>query len=352
MNNWIIDRGALILITGAGGFIGKRLVASLLDLGCTRIRCLMRPASGTACLFTDLGLDPSDKRIEIFRGNLLSVQDCVAMSEGVEVVYHLAAGRGEKSFAAAYLNSVVTTRNLINALNKEENVKRFVNVSSFTVYTNCGKSPRNLLDESCPVEKEPHLRGSAYCFAKVKQDEMVIKSCTAYKIPYVIVRPGVVYGAGNEQIHGRIGLGTFGIFLHMGGSNRIPLTYVDNCADAIALSGLVKDVDNEVFNVVDDDLPTSRQFLRLYKKNVKRFHSLYIPHALSYLLCFLWEKYAEWSEGQLPNAFNRKVWHTTWKKTEYSNVRIKKLLGWKQRISTKEGLKRYFDSCRKKVQNA
>ena len=85
----------------------------------------------------------------------------------------------------------------------------------------------------------------------------------------MIVRPGVVYGPGNKGITGRVGLGTFGLFLHLGGSNEIPLTYVDNCADAIVLAGIKGGVDGEVFNVVDDDLPTSRKFLRLYKKNVR-----------------------------------------------------------------------------------
>jgi len=58
------------------------------------------------------------------------------------------------------------------------------------------------------------------------------------------------------------------------GQNTIPLTYVDNCAEAIALAGLRRGVDGDVFNIVDDDLPTSRQFLRLYKKHVKHFASL------------------------------------------------------------------------------
>src|SRR5207302_3097537 len=123
-------------------------------------------------------------------------------------------------------------------------------------------------------------------------------------IPYVIVRPGYVYGPGNEPITSRVGIGTFGLFLHLGGSNSIPFTYVDNCADAIVLAGLKRGVEGEVFNVVDDDSPSSRAFLRLYKKKVGGFRSLYVPHAVSYALCFLWEKYAEWSEGQLPPAFN------------------------------------------------
>ena len=100
---------------------------------------------------------------------------------------------------------------------------------------------------------------------------------------------------------------TFGFFIHLGGSNRIPMIYIDNCAEAIVASGLVGGIDGEVFNAVDDDLPTSREFLRLYKKNVRRIFSIYIPYRGFYLLNWLWEKYAHWSEGQLPPLFNRRL---------------------------------------------
>ena len=34
-------------------------------------------------------------------------------------------------------------------------------------------------------------------------------------------------------------------------------------------------------------------FLRLYKQNVRRFKSAYVPHLFSYALCYLWEKYSQ-----------------------------------------------------------
>jgi nucleoside-diphosphate-sugar epimerase len=226
-----------------------------------------------------------------------------------------------------------------------------VNVSSFSVYSNTQTPRGQLLDESCPVESNPEDRGDAYTYGKVKQDGIV----TEYGrigIPYVIVRPGVVYGPGNEAITNRVGIGTFGIFLHLGGSNTIPLTYVDNCAEAIVLAGLKSGVEGEIFNVVDDDLPSSRRFLRLYKKNVKHFKSVYVPHAASYLLCCLWEKYSAWSEGQLPPTFNWKGWHAFWKKTRYSNAKLKRRLDWTQKVSSSEALIRYFESCKQKEQRA
>ena len=117
------------------------------------------------------------------------------------------------------MNSVVTTRNLLEAALRHKCLRRFVNISSFAVYTQHGKARWRLLDESCPVETHPELRGDAYCFAKVKQDEIVTEYGKKFGIPYVIVRPGHVYGPGNEAITGRVGIGTFGVFLHLGGSN-------------------------------------------------------------------------------------------------------------------------------------
>jgi hypothetical protein len=91
--------------------------------------------------------------------------------------------------------------------------------------------------------------------------------------------------------------------------------------------------------------------LRLYKKNVRRFRSIYVPHLCSYLMCYFWEKYSAWSEGQLPPAFNRRVWNAYWRETRYSNDKLKNRLGWKPRIASAEAFARYFESCRHKERN-
>ena len=264
--DFLVGSDDLILVTGAAGFIGSRVVASLLDRGFRNIRCFVRPFAKTANLEALQGGGLAGTRVERFEGNLLSRQDCIRATEGAQVIFHLAAGRGEKSFPEAYMNSVITTRNLIGGAARHGCVRRFVNVSSFTVYTNMGKPYGRLLDESCPIETDPHGRGGAYTFAKVKQEEMVRECSARLGMPVVMVRPGYVYGPGNLGITGRVGVGSFGIFLHLGGSNQIPFTYVDNCAEAIALAGLKAGVDGEVFNVVDDDLPLEPAVLEAVQK--------------------------------------------------------------------------------------
>lgn len=348
----IIGPSDPILVTGATGFIGSRVVQSLADRGFHNLRCLVRPSCDAAKVRTLSTLLSDRAQVEVVRGNLLSPEDCLDATAGVRVIIHLAAARGEKSMPDAFMNSVVTTRNLLDAAIHHQYLLRFVNISSFVVYTNTEKPQGRLLDETCPIEKHPELRGDAYCFAKVKQDELVIDYGRQFGIPHVILRPGYVFGPGNEAITGRVGIGTFGLFLHLGGSNTIPFTYVDNCADAIALAAVRKGVDGEVFNVVDDNLPSSWTFLRLYKHHVRSFKSLYVPHPVSYALCWLWEHYSVWSEQQLPPLFNCMKWHAFWKRTRYSNARLKQRLGWTPRVPMSEGLDRYFASCRARQTHA
>jgi nucleoside-diphosphate-sugar epimerase len=348
----IITPEARILITGSSGFVGTRVVANLLARGFYRLRCLTRASSDLTRLTRIIAASPGADQVEVVQGNLLSRPDCERITRDVAVVYHLAAGTGEKSFPDAFMGSVVTTRNLLEACVQHGGIRRFVSASSFTVYSNRNNPGGRILDESSPLEDQLQARGEAYCFAKLKQDELVQSYRAKHGLPSVLVRPGVVYGPGKPGITGRVGRATFGLFMHLGGGNRVPLTYVENCADAIVLAGLVPGVEGETFNIVDDDLPSSRRFLRLYKRHVKPFRSISIPRPLSYLLCCLWGKYSTWSRGQLPPLFNRHVWHVYWKGSRYPNDKLKQRLGWRQPVPTAEGLTRFFASCRQPESHA
>jgi 2-alkyl-3-oxoalkanoate reductase len=341
-----------ILVTGASGFIGAKVVEKLIEFGFGRVRCFTRSPYGSMRMQEIIREYGDSARIEVMTGNLLSREDCLAAAKDAVVIYHLAAGRGEKSFPDAFMNSVVTTRNLLDAVLEHNCLRRFVNISSFATYTNRDKPNGGVLDEMCPVEEHPELRGDPYCFAKVKQDELVKDYGKQHGIPYVILKPGYVYGPGNPGITGRVGIDTFGVFLHLGGGNPVPLSYVDNCAEAIVLAGLKPSVNGEVFNVVDDCLPSSRKFLRQYKRNVGHFRSIYVPRFASYLFCWLWERYSEWSKGQLPPSFNRRRWHAEWKGSRYSNSKLKARLGWMPKVSPAEGLASHFAGCREKNRHA
>jgi nucleoside-diphosphate-sugar epimerase len=342
-NNWIVGKLDLILITGANGFVGSKLFEILLEYGFKRIRCLVRSNRNITELKRLAG--SSDAEVKFIEGNLLSRNVCDIATKGASVIYHLAAGI-EKSFPGCFMNSVIATRNILDAAIKEQTLKRFVNVSSIAIYSN-EKLPRGgMLDESCEVDTKLIERYEPYTYGKAKQDELALDYAKKYNLPLVIVRPGVVFGPGKAKITDRIGTNIFGVFLHLGLSNRIPFTYIDNCAEAIVLAGLRKGIEGQVFNIIDDNLPSSREFIKLYKRKVHRFFSIPIPYTIWFLFNYLWEKYSKWSDGQLPPVFNRRVCSVYWKGNRYSNRKAKELLGWCPRVTMSEGLQRFFSYMR------
>jgi len=344
-DEYIIKPTDSILITGAGGFIGSKVVETLLEYGFKNLCCMVRSSRNLSILKTMA--EQAKANVVFIQGNLLSHEDCANAVKGVSVIYHLVAGSG-KSFPDCFLNSVVTTRNLLDAAIQESTLKRFVNTSSIAVYTN-EKIPRGgVLDETCEVDTNLIERNEAYTYGKAKQDELLLEYAKNHKLPYVIVRPSVVFGPGKLTITDRIARDIGGVYLHLGLGNTIPMTYVDNCAEAIVLAGLRPGIDGEIFNITDDNLPTSRQFLKQYKKQVKKITTIPVPYPVWYSFNFLWEKYSKWSKGQLPLVFNRRSCEVYWKRVQYTNKKAKELLGWSPKINMAEAMKIFFTYMRKK----
>ena len=158
-SNWIVDKSDLILITGANGFIGSKVFEALLEHGFTRLRCFVRSSKNLSKLQRIAA--SSKAQVDFYQGNLFSVDDCVAAASDVSVIYHLAIGPTGKSFPNAFMNAVIPTRNLLEASLKNNSLKRFVNISSFAIYSNLNKPRRRLLDESCPTDEHPEMRGDA-----------------------------------------------------------------------------------------------------------------------------------------------------------------------------------------------
>ena len=131
-DTYIVSKNDPLLVTGSSGFIGAKVVELLLEYGFTNIRCFVRPSSRMERLNNVLTQFAPSQSIEIVTGDLLSRDSCAEAAKGVSIIYHLAAGF-DKSFAAAFMNSALATRNLLEAFQQFGKPKRFVNVSSFAV---------------------------------------------------------------------------------------------------------------------------------------------------------------------------------------------------------------------------
>jgi len=328
------------LVTGAGGFLGRSLIEKLLALPNADVRCLVRSEAQAARLRA-LAASFPNARLEVVTGNLLSRADVDRAVAGVDLVYHLAASL-KGSPADIFLNTVVASSRLLDAL--AETPRTIVTVSSMGVYGTAALRRGAVVDERTPLEPHPERR-DVYSHAKWRQEKLFRDRCAQDGHRLVIIRPGVVYGPGGSPMSARVGLNFFGVFLHLGGGNRIPLTYVDNCADAIVTASENPDALGHAFNVIDDDLPTSRGYLRRYRREVLPVRSIRIPYAGMLVLSRSVEWYHVRSRGQLPAVFTRYKTKSLWKGTRFDNTKLK-CIGWTPRVSTREGLAKSFASLR------
>lgn len=331
------------LVTGAGGFLGTRIVERLLAHGQTDIRCLLR-SRGHDDLAALADRYPSAS-LELHYGNLKSRADCAKAAAGVDVVIHAAAAKGGAA-ADMFMDSVVASRNLLDAVSERPGV-RVVLVSSFGVYGVTDMPRGAMLDESSPLERHPERR-DLYSHTKLRQEQLFWDYQRDRGIDLVVCRPGVIYGPGTGHFSGRVGLNLFGLFLHLGGSNQLPLTYVDNCADAIVTLGLSPQTSGQVFNIHDDDLPTCRCYLRQYKKSVRRVRSLCVPYPALMALSAAVQWYNRYSSGQLPAIFTPYKTRTMWGGNRFSNAKLK-AAGWKQLVPTSHALAQTFQSFRNEL---
>lgn len=325
-----------VLVTGAGGFLGKRIAESLLANGNCGVRLHFRqkPPAG---FIEDLQTRYPGAQIEWAGANLLRPDALAGLVAGVDCIIHAAAGmRG--ATADMFANTVVGTRNLLDAAG-QAGTRRVVLISSFAVYRTDHLARGSVHDESLPLESIGVDKGP-YGYAKTRQEHMLIEYQQKYGFETVILRPGVIYGPGGGALSPRVGIGALGFFFSLGGRARLPLTYVENCADAVAVAALNSPA-GSAFSVVDDDLPTCGEYLRDYRKLVKRLRTIRVP----YWALLLGSRFLVWynrkSNGQLPAVFTPYVVKSMYRPLTYSNAALH-AIGWKQRVSTREGLARTF----------
>jgi nucleoside-diphosphate-sugar epimerase/peptidoglycan/xylan/chitin deacetylase (PgdA/CDA1 family) len=336
-----------VLVTGAAGFLGRALIERLLVHGYTDIRCNVRRQAGISRVDALFERYPH-VRLEYCVGNLRYRDDAARAVDNVQLIFHLAAGK-KGTAADLFLDSVVSSRNLLDAV-ADRKPLRIVLVSSFGVYGVAGLCRGTQVNEQTVLEPHPERRDH-YSFAKLRQEQLFWEYQRRNGFELVVLRPGVIYGPDGGHFSNRVGLTVGNWQLHFGGSNLLPLSYVDNCAEALVIAGTHQRAAGEVYNVHDNDLPTCREYLRAYKKNVTKIRSISVPYFAVQLLASMVAKYNRYSKGQLPAILTPYKAATQWGGNRFNNSKLRSI-GWEQLVTTTEGLRRSFAAFRTELNAA
>jgi nucleoside-diphosphate-sugar epimerase len=236
-----------VLVTGAHGFIGSHLSRGLLGRGHT-VRALVTPWGDTR-LIADL---EGHANFELIRADITQMVSLTGITEGIDVVFHVAARVADwGAWEAFHRTNVQGTEHLV-AQSEREGVKRFVFVSSIAVHPYTGY--RNADTRTLPTTSTIN----AYARSKRLADERVM---TAKRLEPVIVRPGTwPFGPGNPEVARAAEALRKGILpLVDGGCSVISTAYIENLIEGLILAGTVPQAAGRTYLIADEGMPSWRE---------------------------------------------------------------------------------------------
>lgn len=296
----------VIVVTGAGGFLGRHSVFAARRRG-HEVRAMLRSEIPLPEGWT------GDKGITTVACNL-ACDDIAPVLAGADAVIHTAAALtgGEARHA---VDTVAATERLAEAVAAMKPRPVLVLASSLSVYS--GRAPGRVVDEATPLEPRPDRR-DAYTRAKLAQEEIVRALGTGW-----LVRLGAVYGP-MRLWNGHLGPRLGPVLLRIGAGGEIPLVQVRGAAEALVLAAETAPAGIEVVNVVDDDLPGRARFLRALGAQMPRF---VIP--VPYRLMAAFARFAHVLPGRKPGLLRAEVLAARMRPFAYANDRAKARLGWR-----------------------
>lgn len=308
------------LVTGATGFIGRRLIAALAADGATCRRLSRQPISSA----------------DSFVGDLADKSALTAACTGVDGIFHCAGHAHAFSSltgddaAMHWQVNFEGTRNLVEAAG-QSGVKRFIFLSSVKAMAEPG--------ECCADEDFPGQSGTAYGQAKRAAEEAVLEGGRRYGMHVVNLRLAMVYGAGGRGNLERMGrLVKRGLFppLPETGNHR-SLVHVD---DVVAVMRLVADDDRangRTYIVASSEAPSGRELFDSLRS------TLGMPRCSWAVPEWLLRAMATGADGleaivkrRMP--FDSEVLDRLLGSAWYSTARIERDLGWRARVSLAAGL--------------
>ncbi len=180
--------GKMVLVTGAGGFIGSHLVGLLADEG-AEVRAFVHYNSrGDRGNLEFLSAEQTE-RVEVVMGNVEDAGSVDVAVEGVDCVFHLAALIGIPYSYIAPRSYVATnvsgTLNVLEAV-KRHGTPRMVHTSTSEAYGTALYVP---IDEKHPLQGQ-----SPYSATKIGADKLAESYYRSFGTPVATIRPFNTFG--------------------------------------------------------------------------------------------------------------------------------------------------------------
>jgi UDP-glucose 4-epimerase len=237
----------IALVTGAAGFLGRHLAERLAKKG-VPLRAAVRPGEDDRFL-RELGA-------EVRSADLLDPQTLPPLFEGgVDRVFHLAAiCNFSTPYAALHPTNVMGVERMTR-LAMQSGVKRYVHMSSTSVYGPHRGRPF--------VEDAPRAPRDDYGRSKSEGEEIVWKKISE-GLPATIARPCTVYGPGCTDGAGKVFSRPTSIMAIPGsGRQRLSNVRVEDVAAAAIHLAERDDAVGRAFNIADDSHPELGEALAL-----------------------------------------------------------------------------------------
>lgn len=305
------------LVTGAGGFVGRYLVARLMAAGIPCRALVRRP------------LGASLDGVDAVRGDVTDAASLAGAAAGCDVVFHCAWGG--TTLADARQINVAGTRAVVEAA-AAAGVRRIVHLSSMAVH---GRALPPVLEETAPLCE----RGDPYAVTKAEGERVALARGQALGLEVVVLRPTLVYGPGAP-------LWVLGYFERVkqervvmidGGRGLANLVYVDDLVTAM-LAAAVAPVAAEVFLISGAAPVTWRAYLGQFAALLGKPPPPSLP-AWRAQLAMQWQRIY----GTLAERPRRVQGMDLALMTQRTTVRIDKAatrLGYAPRIDLGEGMRR------------
>lgn len=315
------------LVTGATGFLGKRLALRLAEAGHE---------------VTGLGRNPEagrwleERGIRFVSADLADREAVLSACRDQEVIFHSGALSSPwGTYPAFYRSNVEGTRHVIEGA-RTHGIRRLVHVSTPSLYFNT--------EERLDVSEEDALAEPPvnHYAATKRLAELLVDAAHAHGLPVVTIRPRALFGPGDTTILPRLIRANQRGALPLFGPEGpwVDVTYVENVVDALLLCESAPDhVLGKKYNITNGETVRMRELLE------KLFAALEMPtrfrpmrYSVAYGLAGAMEAAAHAFMGGREPLLTRYSVNVLAKSQTLSISAARRDLGYTPRYSLDEGL--------------